>query len=44
MASDMIYNAEKGDISIAVAGDAMIARRMRAFTEIWGKYVRLFYT
>ena len=33
MASDMIYNAEKGDISIAVAGDAMITRRMRAFTE-----------
>ena len=33
MASDMIYNAEKGDISIAVAGDAMITRRMKAFTE-----------
>ena len=33
MASEMIYNAEKGDISIAVAGDAMITRRMRAFTE-----------
>ena len=27
----MIYNAERGDISIAVGGDAMITRRMRAF-------------
>ena len=29
----MIYNAQRGDISIAVAGDAMITRRMRAFDE-----------
>jgi len=29
----MIYNAERGDISIAVGGDAMITRRMRAFEE-----------
>lgn len=29
----MIYDAEKGDISIAVGGDAMITRRMRAFKE-----------
>ena len=29
----MIYNAEKRDISIAVGGDAMITRRMRAFNE-----------
>ena len=29
----MIYNAERGDISIAVGGDAMITRRMSAFNE-----------
>jgi len=29
----MIYNAEPGDISIAVGGDAMITRRMSAFNE-----------
>lgn len=29
----MIYDAEKGNISIAVAGDAMITRRMRGFSE-----------
>ena len=29
----MIYDAERGDISIAVAGDAMISRRMQAFRE-----------
>jgi poly-gamma-glutamate synthesis protein (capsule biosynthesis protein) len=29
----MLYEAEQGDISIAVAGDAMIARRMRVFRE-----------
>lgn len=29
----MLYEAEKGDISIAVVGDAMISRRMRAFRE-----------
>ena len=29
----MIYNAEKRDISIAVGGDAMITRRMKAFNE-----------
>jgi poly-gamma-glutamate capsule biosynthesis protein CapA/YwtB (metallophosphatase superfamily) len=29
----MLYEAERGDISIAVAGDAMIARRMRVFRE-----------
>ena len=29
----MIYDAQKGDISIAVGGDAMITRRMRAFKE-----------
>ena len=29
----MIYNAERGDISIAVGGDAMITRRMKAFEE-----------
>ena len=29
----MIYNAELGDISIAVGGDAMITRRMKAFNE-----------
>ena len=29
----MIYDAESGDISIAVAGDAMISRRMKAFKE-----------
>ena len=35
----MIYNAEKRDISIAVGGDAMITRRMRAFNE--DKFLRL---
>ena len=30
----MIYDAERGDISIAVVGDAMISRRMRAFREL----------
>ena len=29
----MIYDAERRDISIAVAGDAMITRRMRPFQE-----------
>ncbi len=29
----MLYDAEGGDISIAVVGDAMISRRMRAFKE-----------
>ncbi|GIS95118.1 MAG: hypothetical protein CM1200mP22_23550 [Dehalococcoidia bacterium] len=29
----MIYNAERGDISIAVGGDAMITRRMSALTS-----------
>jgi poly-gamma-glutamate capsule biosynthesis protein CapA/YwtB (metallophosphatase superfamily) len=29
----MIYEAERRDISIAVAGDAMITRRMRPFKE-----------
>ena len=29
----MIYDAERGGISIAVAGDAMISRRMQAFKE-----------
>ena len=29
----MIYNAQRRDISIAVVGDAMITRRMRAFDE-----------
>jgi poly-gamma-glutamate synthesis protein (capsule biosynthesis protein) len=29
----MLYEAERGDISIAVVGDAMISRRMRAFRE-----------
>ena len=29
----MVYDAERGDISIAVGGDAMITRRMRAFQE-----------
>ena len=29
----MIYDAERGDISIAVGGDAMITRRMRPFKE-----------
>ena len=28
-----IYDAERRDISIAVGGDAMITRRMRAFQE-----------
>ena len=35
----MIYNAEKRDISIAVGGDAMITRRMRAFNE--DRFLRL---
>ena len=29
----MLYNAERRDLSITVAGDAMITRRMRAFQE-----------
>jgi poly-gamma-glutamate synthesis protein (capsule biosynthesis protein) len=29
----VIYDAERRDISIAVAGDAMITRRMKAFQE-----------
>ncbi len=29
----MIYDAERGDISIAVGGDAMITRRMSPFKE-----------
>jgi poly-gamma-glutamate capsule biosynthesis protein CapA/YwtB (metallophosphatase superfamily) len=29
----MLYEAERGDISIAIAGDAMISRRMREFRE-----------
>jgi Bacterial capsule synthesis protein PGA_cap len=29
----MLYEAERGDMSIAVVGDAMISRRMRAFRE-----------
>ncbi len=29
----MLYDAERGDVSIAVVGDAMISRRMRAFKE-----------
>lgn len=29
----MIYDAERGDISIAVVGDAMISRRLRSFKE-----------
>jgi len=29
----MLYEAERGDLSIAVVGDAMISRRMRAFRE-----------
>ena len=29
----MIYHAERGEIAIAVAGDAMITRRMKAFQE-----------
>ena len=29
----MTYDAERGDISIAVGGDAMITRRMRPFRE-----------
>ena len=29
----MIYDAERGDISIDVAGDAMITRRMQPFKE-----------
>ena len=27
----MLYEAERGDISIAVVGDAMLSRRLRAF-------------
>ena len=30
----MIYDAERGDMTIAVVGDAMISRRMRAFREL----------
>ena len=33
MCPDTIYDSERGDISIAVAGDAMITRRMRPFQE-----------
>ena len=29
----MLYDAERGDISIAVMGDAMLSRRLRAFRE-----------
>ena len=29
----MLYDAERGDISIAVMGDAMLSRRLRAFKE-----------
>jgi poly-gamma-glutamate synthesis protein (capsule biosynthesis protein) len=29
----MIYDAERGDITIAVVGDAMLSRRLRAFQE-----------
>ena len=29
----MLYDAERGDITIAVVGDAMISRRMRAFRD-----------
>lgn len=29
----MLYEAERGDISIAVVGDAMLSRRLRAFRE-----------
>lgn len=29
----MLYEAERGDISIAVVGDAMLSRRMQAFRE-----------
>jgi poly-gamma-glutamate synthesis protein (capsule biosynthesis protein) len=29
----MVYDAERGDISIAVVGDAMLSRRLRAFRE-----------
>jgi hypothetical protein len=29
----MLYEAEKGDISILVAGDAMITKRMSPFRE-----------
>src|SRR2546427_462712 len=30
----MLYDAERGDMAIAVVGDAMISRRMRAFREL----------
>ena len=30
----MLYDAERGDMTIAVVGDAMISRRMRAFREL----------
>ena len=30
----LLYDAEGGDMTIAVAGDAMISRRMRAFREL----------
>ena len=29
----MLYEAEKGDISVLVAGDAMITKRMSTFRE-----------
>jgi len=29
----MLYEAERGDITIAVVGDAMLSRRLRAFRE-----------
>lgn len=29
----MLYEAESGDMSIAVVGDAMLSRRMQAFRE-----------
>ena len=29
----MLYDAERGDISIAVVGDAMLSRRLRPFKE-----------
>jgi hypothetical protein len=29
----MLYDAERGDISIAVVGDAMLSRRLQAFRE-----------
>lgn len=30
----MLYDAERGDIAIAVVGDAMLSRRLRAFREL----------